>query len=87
MFLRHLLSIQKKEIIDKLYVKKLLFNVSMCWIHNFQDKPSTLNFLSSALRAFVNISLYICHFDKNNLTTNHWVILQKTNKNTWFYDG
>jgi len=43
-------------------LKSLIFNVLMCWIQNFQDKPFTLNFLSSVV--IVNISLfYKCNLD------------------------
>jgi len=42
-------KIQKIETIDNFYVKKLLFDVLMCWIHKFQTKIFILNLLSNAL--------------------------------------
>jgi len=40
----------KIETIDKFYMlKNSFFIVSMCWIHNFQDKITISNFLSSSI--------------------------------------
>ena len=43
-------------------LKKFLFVVSMGWMHNFHDKDSTLNFLTSANRELVSISLLYIQF-------------------------
>jgi len=42
--------------IAKFYVKESYLILSISWIHNFQDKIFTLDFLTHVLSALINIS-------------------------------